>query len=166
MRHFLNRSNAEKKKDIPIWPSCGENFFALGLGTINKSVFGQTGACDTLSTYQGQNKDENNFIGGLVETPTIFKNGGDKQLSDFLSKNINWPKSGRREYVELFFAIDTAGRPGQEKIIKSLGAAADKEAIRLVMLLEFTPSTKYGRKVKEYRRLSIPFNMRGKKYIL
>jgi len=94
------------------------------------------------------------------------KPSGITQLSDFLSKNITWPKNGRRGYVEIFFAIDTAGRPGQVKIIKSLGTAADKEAIRLVMLLEFTPSTKYGRKVKEYRRLSIPFNMRGKKYIL
>ena len=163
---FSTDQMLKKRKTFQFGRLVASIFIALGLGTINKSVFGQTGAGDTLSAYQEQNKDENNFIGGIVETPAIFKYGGDKQLSDFLSKNINWPKNGRRGYVELFFAIDTAGRPGQVKIIKSLGTAADKEAIRLVMLLEFTPSTKYGRKVKEYRRLSIPFNMRGKKYIL
>lgn len=90
--------------------------------------------------------------------------GGEKELRAFISKNLKYPKAYIKEQisgtVEINIDINSKGKIIGSKILKSLGKAFDKEAVRVCKLLRFKIPNSGGRsgKVIFHRKLKINFS--------
>jgi TonB family protein len=128
-------------------------FLGLGLTTFSGPVEAQS---NPKRTVMEERPSSNFTLGVVMEVMPEYKNGGQKGLQKFLQQNIRNPEKidGR---VVVSFVIDTAGKPTDIQILKSLSKKADQEAKRLVTLLEFNPGMQSGKKVPVRYTLPIQF---------
>ena len=92
--------------------------------------------------------------------------GGDAALMKFLSSHINYPpmaaENGVQGKVTLQFVIETDGRVGDVKVIRTVDKDLDREAIRVVKSLpKFTPGRQNGRPVRVWYTLPVNFRLQG-----
>lgn len=93
-----------------------------------------------------------------------FYKGGDKAMSDFIRKNLKYPKPAYDQKIQgmvvLRCEIDFKGLVTDVKVLKSLGGGCDEEAVRVARLLEFqVPKSPKGLKVTFHKDLRIPFQI-------
>jgi hypothetical protein len=94
------------------------------------------------------------------ETIPIFKNGGERGLKKFISKNIVYPDgvcvSGN---VYTRFTVDITGHVKDIEILKGITESTDKESIRIINLLTFLPATKDGKQIETKMNLRVNFTI-------
>lgn len=93
--------------------------------------------------------------------------GGDAALLNFLSRNINYPKEAMEDGIQgrviVQFVVKSDGSVGDVKVIRSVDASLDREAIRLCKSLpNFSPGRLNGKAVDVLYTLPISFKLQGK----
>lgn len=88
--------------------------------------------------------------------------GGQVALVKFLSKNIKYPEKFKKEKINgrvfVSFVIDKTGKVTQAKIVKSLNADCDAEALRVINKMpDWIPGEKNGEKVAVQFGLPVNF---------
>ena len=90
--------------------------------------------------------------------------GGDDSLYTFIQNNLKYPKDAYLHKIEglvvVEFVIDTAGNVSDIKILKGINNELDKEATRVVGLMnKWRPAEQNGEKVKVSLSLPISFEI-------
>ncbi len=90
--------------------------------------------------------------------------GGDSAYHAYLKYNLNYPDSaimnGIEGMVVLEFEIDTLGRTGNIRVLKSVGYGLDEEASRLIKEMPaWKPAILRGRKVRCMYRYPVRFRL-------
>lgn len=90
--------------------------------------------------------------------------GYEKQYQKFLRKNLEYPKDARKNKVEgvviLSFHVDKYGKATDVKILKSLSASCDAEALRLFNLISaWIPAQKNGVNVESDANMVIEYKL-------
>ena len=98
-------------------------------------------------------------------TPPEFPGGG-KAFSAFLSKNLKWPKSVHDEdwqgVVTISFFVEKDGSLTEIRVAKSMGAAFDEEALRVINLSpKWIPAMKNNKFIKSKYTVPIKFYISG-----
>lgn len=93
-----------------------------------------------------------------------FFEGGDKALSEFIQKNLKYPKTAleakTQGMVLVRCEIDFKGNITEAKVLKGIGNGCDEEAARITKLLKFqVPKSPRGLKVTFHKDLRIPFKL-------
>ncbi|MFD2732876.1 energy transducer TonB [Pedobacter alpinus] len=133
--------NSYKRYVIGILVSLGLTFFC-------KESVAQISIPDTCDTTVKSKIDQNLYFGGINEIMPQYKKGGEAMVK-FIKNSINYPKDAKAGRVYVQFIIDELGNVTEPKIVRGLSEIADKEALRIVKLLEFTPGLQNG-KLKNY----------------
>lgn len=99
----------------------------------------------------------------LDQAPKPDYPGESRSFIQFMSNHLNYPdaavKQGISGTVELFFVVEPWGGISNLKVVESVGAGCNEEAIRLVRLLDWAPGIKDGKAVRTEMKLSITFNL-------
>jgi len=106
------------------------------------------------------------IVGGDEEAEVVqpeFK-GGMEALVKFLSDNIKYPEKSKTDNVSgkvyVSFVISKAGKVKDAKVIKSVNAEIDAEALRVIKAMpDWTPGTKAGKKADMEMKLPINFQL-------
>ncbi len=90
--------------------------------------------------------------------------GGEKELMEFLGKNIQYPINGKKSGIQgtsyIKFEVYEDGSIHNKTILRSLGDEFDKELFRVVDLMpNWLPPTKDGKKVKTTYTLPVKFKL-------
>lgn len=89
--------------------------------------------------------------------------GGDKALTEFIYKNLRYPKLAAEAKLEgmvfLEYDIDFQGNVVETRVIQSLGLGCDEEAARVVRMLKFGVGKYRGLKVVFHKKAKIQFRM-------
>src|SRR6185312_4942560 len=93
--------------------------------------------------------------------PEVY--GGKVELKRFLHDHLVYPaydfKNKKEGTVELTFIVTKEGKTTDVKVFKSLTPTTDKEAIRLLSLLDWIPSNKEGVTSSVKFNLEVPFSI-------
>jgi len=89
--------------------------------------------------------------------------GGDKAMRRFLSKNIHYPQTARRNGIQgtvyVAYIVERDGSIGNVKLLTRIGGGCDEEAIRVVKSMpNWIPGTQSGKKVRVQFNLPIKFS--------
>jgi TonB family protein len=100
--------------------------------------------------------------------PDIY--GGKEEMKRFLHDHLVYPatdlKNKKEGTVKFNFVVTKEGKTENIKVTKSVSPAIDKEAIRLLKLIDWIPSRKEGILVNVDYTLDIPFSLsKYKKHI-
>jgi protein TonB len=98
-------------------------------------------------------------IGGNPDVFPVYKFGGDTGMMKFLAENIKYPQHVEGT-VFVSFIVDTLGNVRRPKILKGLSDEADKEVLRVVKMLKFTPAMLNGEKVARDYNLPVKFSLK------
>ncbi|MFA6086069.1 TonB family protein [Mucilaginibacter sp.] len=90
--------------------------------------------------------------------------GGDKAFSQFLSKNIRYPKKARENNVQgrviATFIVEPDGKLTDIKILRGIGSGADEESVRVLKKSpKWEPGIQNGRKVRVQYSVPIQFSL-------
>ncbi|HTA61453.1 MAG TPA: energy transducer TonB [Bacteroidia bacterium] len=93
--------------------------------------------------------------------PEVY--GGKTELKHFLHDHLVYPaedlKNKKEGVVQLNFVVTKDGKTSNVTVFKSLTPATDKEAIRLLSLLDWIPSNKEGVATNVNFNLEVPFSI-------
>jgi TonB family protein len=108
---------------------------------------------------------ENKEIFTHVETMPGFP-GGEKAMMTYLAENIRYPKEAAEKGIQgrviVRFVIDPEGKVTDAEIQRSLDAACDAEALRVVNAMpNWTPGKQKGIPVSVYYTLPLLFKLDG-----
>ncbi len=100
--------------------------------------------------------------------PKLVYPGGTKALSKFISDHLQYPKAALKEKIEgtvrIRMDIDYTGKVIDSHVISSLGHGCDKEAQRVVGLLQWDTDKKVRKgKILFHKTLNIHFKLPKKK---
>lgn len=106
----------------------------------------------------------------LKATPQIIVHaenyGGKEQLKEFIKEILVYPEKERAAKIEgtvtVGLRVTKEGNAENIRILKSVSEGFDKEALRIVSLLLWTPAESSGQKFDEEEKFDIDFNL--KKY--
>lgn len=104
-----------------------------------------------------QKKKDEELIITMVERWPEYKFGGEKGLHKLLRDSIIYPKDSILGKVYVTFLVSKDGKVSDPRIARGLSPDADKEALRLLKMLEFTPAMLNGKSVSVYYILPISF---------
>ncbi len=80
-----------------------------------------------------------------------------------LQRKIRYPVIARKAGVEgrviLQFIIDEQGRVSESKVVRSIGAGCDEEALRALQTMHFRPGKQRGKPVKVKMSLPVTFRL-------
>jgi TonB family protein len=117
------------------------------------------GAIICIITNSKNNKGGLGF--SVDQLPTIY--GGYQEMKRFLHDNLIYPSNDFAEKkqgtVTLNFVITKEGRSAFISVVKSVSPAIDKEAIRLLKLLDWIPAFKKEKPIDVYYELKINFSI-------
>jgi TonB family protein len=131
-------------------------FIAVGLGAFNREAAAQTTGCDSVSHNHAMDEGKDAFLGTVIETLPVYKNGGQEGMFEFIRQNLRYPSDSAEGRVRVEFMVDSTGKPIDIKITQSLSEPADREVIRVVELMEFEPAMQGAEKIAF--RFAIPIN--------
>ncbi|NCA84053.1 MAG: energy transducer TonB [Clostridia bacterium] len=84
-------------------------------------------------------------------------------FSDFINQNLQYPdaamKQGVSGTVELYFVAEPSGNVSNIKVVQSVGAGCNEEAIRLLQMMRWFPGIKAGAAVRTALTLKITFGL-------
>jgi len=89
---------------------------------------------------------------------------GDKELLEYLSKNIKYPAIARENGIQgtvvVQFVVDKDGSIQSPQVVRSIGGGCDEEALRVVKgMPKWQPGKQQGREVKVKFTLPIRFRL-------
>jgi protein TonB len=107
--------------------------------------------------------DEGKIFTIVEEQPTFP--GGEEKLIEYIQKNTKYPAVARENGVQgkvfVNFVVDADGSIVDAKIIRSIGAGCDEEALRVVKSMpKWKAGRQNGRSVKCYFNLPVNFTLR------
>src|ERR1043165_2202162 len=89
--------------------------------------------------------------------------GGDAGLIKFLQKNVRYPQMERDNNIQgkvlVRFVINEDGSVGDIRVSQPVSPGLDREAIRVVKMLQFQPAIMKGKRVKVYFNLPVVFKL-------
>lgn len=111
-------------------------------------------------------QDSENPIFEVVENMPEFPDGGMAGLMQYLSKNINYPRSavkaGLQGRVTVKFIVERDGSISNVSILRSISPELDKEAIRVVEEMpKWNPGTQRGKAVRVSYTIPVMFRLSG-----
>ena len=148
---------------------CGEEGKAFAEGSIDCNI----GDYDAIvlpevlvplhGGYEAVNlpKVSYNRSGKSVDQAPRFP-GGEAALMKYLNSHVNYPpmaaESGIGGRVIVQFVVDTTGKVGEVKVVRSVDQYLDREAVRVVKSLpKFTPGQQKGKPVDVWYVLPVNF---------
>ncbi|MBV5281039.1 MAG: energy transducer TonB [Paludibacter sp.] len=136
---------------------------AVAQNPSNKKTSNDDKTLNNKDTTQSKKTDENVWCYVTEQMPTYPD--GDAALMAFISKNLKYPKEAIKKKIEgkviLGFVIDSTGVVRDVSVLRSLGPACDKEAIRVVKLLpRWIPGYDYLNKKKTNVRYTLPLKFK------
>lgn len=122
---------------------------------ISQSVFSQS---DSSSI---KNADE--YVHPVPEVYAEYP-GGTKALYDYISSNLNYPKTAYANGVEgkvyIKLAVLKDGSISEVQVIRGIGSGCDEECARIVKSMpKWIPGSIKGEKVNSYFTLPIVFKL-------
>ena len=109
-----------------------------------------------IKPQQRSFKDDKGIYLACEKMPEI--KGGLKTIASM----IRYPPKARKEKVQgmvyVQFIVDEKGKVSAEKVIRSLGAGCDEEALRVVSKLKIKPGYEKGNPVKV--KMTLPFRFK------
>jgi TonB family protein len=83
----------------------------------------------------------------IAEKMPEFKMDGYESIGDFLGKNLRMPNETLDGKVYVQFTVGINGKVTEAKVVRGLSETADKEVLRVVKLLQYTPGMQNGKVV-------------------
>ncbi|NEM98576.1 TonB family protein [Pontibacter burrus] len=111
-----------------------------------------------------QNKPQEQKPFMYAEQMPVYK-GGEKELLNFLTNNINYPADARAAGLEglvvVTFVVDETGKVNDAKVAKKLGRGTDEEALRVINLTNgnWTPGRQDGKAVAVQYTMPVRFSL-------
>ena len=123
--------------------------------SVQKTAVNQTKSNIPLSVQNG--------IYNIVEVMPQYP-GGEQALMEFLSDNVKYPPLGKKNGIQgkviVRFVVSESGKVKDATVLRSLDPSFDKEALRVVNLLEdWIPGEIKGKKVAVRFTLPIVFKL-------
>lgn len=114
------------------------------------------------TAIQPSNKDK---VYTVVEKMPVYP-GDEQALMEFISQNLKYPEDAikNKEQGQLIvrFVVSSSGKVENAEILRGLTPSMNKEALRVVNLLQdFTPGKQNGEKVAVWYTLPITFKLDG-----
>ncbi len=146
---YLNQEADKSKADDIINKERNENEGRISLTPINNKT-------DTTIA-------NSNIANGINLVQAHFP-GGEKELMEFLGKNIKYPENGRKNKIQgttyVRFEIYEDGSIHDKVVLRSLGEEFDKEVLRVLNLMpNWIPGEQNHHKRKETYTLPIKFKL-------
>jgi periplasmic protein TonB len=115
-----------------------------------KLVSGSGKSDDLLTGQDGERSDEPYVI---VEVPPTFKGGGIEKFREWVQKRTIYPQiaqdNGIKGKVSVSFVVETDGSVSNVKIVKSVNALLDEEAVKAIESSpKWNPGLQRGRAVR------------------
>lgn len=109
-----------------------------------------------------EESDENEIFEVVEQNPAFP--GGDKALMQYLTKNLKYPASAQEAGIQgrvlVQFVVNKDGSIVDPKVLRSVDAALDKEAMRVVMAMpKWTPGKQRGKTVRVKFTLPVTFRL-------
>ncbi len=102
-------------------------------------------------------------VSQLDSAPHPLFDGKVTDFSDFINQHLQYPdaalKQGVSGTVELYFVAEPSGHVSNIKVLQSVGAGCNEEAIRLLQLMRWFPGIKAGEAVRTALTLKITFGL-------
>ena len=98
-----------------------------------------------------------------VEKMPVFP-GGEAALMTYVRDNISYPSVAEEKNIQgkviVQFVVDTTGQVGEVKVVRSVDAELDREAVRVVQTLpRFIPGSRLGKPVNVWYTLPVNFKL-------
>ena len=93
--------------------------------------------------------------------------GGETALLKFLQENVKYPPKAAKDSIQgrvvVRFVVDSLGYVGDVKVLRSVSADLDAEAVRVVKTLpRFAPGRMFGKAVNVWYTLPVTFKLQDK----
>ena len=134
----------------------------------NYKTFSGSADCMTIASEEveiseiEEVKVESIYSYAIVQTPPEF-NGGEKAMEEFIKNNIQYPSDAKNAGVAgtvyVSFVVEKNGSISGIKVLRSVYSSLDKEAIRIIGLMnkKWNPGKQNGKKVKVQMTIPIKF---------
>lgn len=104
-----------------------------------------------------------------VEKMPMFGKDGERELLQYVSANIKYPREARKKNVQgtvyVAFVIDKQGRVSTPKILRGIGSGCDEEVLRMLSSMPaWQPGTKNGKPVMVQYNLPVKFSLKKSKW--
>ncbi|GEM_PF-3729613 len=131
-----------------------------GNAQVDQSVPNEDSVVNTIKV---KSKEDTNLVFDVVEKMPEFP-GGQVEMMNFLSKNINYPsvalEQGMQGRVYVQFVIWKDGSVRDVKVLRGVGSPLDNEAIRVIkMMPNWEPGIQRGVPVNSRYTLPIKFKL-------
>ncbi|TSJ44174.1 energy transducer TonB [Mucilaginibacter corticis] len=140
---------------IPVWKKWVSAAMVLvGFNLFNIKAIAQNNVPKTDTNAYHSGRILMGEIAIINSSPQFI--GGKEALDIFLKKHLNY--KGRNGEVRLRFDVDTSGKVKNLRVIASLDASSDKEALRVIKLSpKWAPATLQGKPVNSSFTLPVKF---------
>lgn len=120
-------------------------------------------ATENMEEESGQTSDSKVFDMSIVEVQPEF-NGGQRDLSKYISNNIKYPSAARQNHVEgkvyLSFIVERDGSLNDIRVKQGIGSGCDEEAVRVLKNSpKWKPGTVKGTPVRTFCVLPVAFQL-------
>ncbi len=107
----------------------------------------------------------------ILEGDTVFRHvepmptfpGGEAALKEYIESHIQYPPKALKKKVQgcvlVKFVVEETGKIGKTKVVQSVDKELDKEAVRLVKTLSFSPARKNGKAMQAWYTLPVVFTL-------
>ena len=134
-----------------------------GIETVEGNINGTDVIVETIETSETSNEVTEKIYTWAEEMPKYP--GGDSELMKFFSQNIVYPEIAKRAGVEgkviLSFVVDKSGNIIDIKVLKSIGAGCDEEAVRALKIMPgWIPGKQNGNPVLTRINIPVVFKLR------
>ena len=139
--------------------SCGESEREEATSTVNRN----TESAATRAEKSDSKKELTGKVYEIVEDMPTFP-GGVTELMNYLSKNTHYPAATKRDGIQgrvvVSFIVEPDGSISNVKLVRSVDANLDREALRVVSEMpNWTPGKQGGNKVRVRYSLPIAFRL-------
>ena len=137
----------------------------LSLSSCGNEMYDQINTSEEAEIIRGGKEPAANILGEIVEQMPSYP-GGTSALMKFLSDNIKYPSTceGVQGRVVCSFVVERDGSLSDLKIVKSVHPLLDKEALRVLSLMQnWIPGKQNGEFIKVKYTLPVVFRLEDNK---
>jgi len=102
-------------------------------------------------------------VAKLDEPPYPLFDEKAADFSDFINQHLQYPDAALKQSVsgtvELYFVAEPSGNVSNIRVLQSVGAGCNEEAIRLLQMMRWFPGIKAGEAVRTVLTLKITFSL-------
>ena len=137
----------------------------LSLSSCGNEMYDQINTSEEAEIIRGGKEPAANILGEIVEQMPSYP-GGTSALMKFISDNIKYPSTceGVQGRVVCSFVVERDGSLSDLKIVKSVHPLLDKEALRVLSLMQnWIPGKQNGEFIKVKYTLPVVFRLEDNK---